>query len=183
MATVYLAHDRRHDAPVALKVMRREFASLLAGERFAREIRITARLQHPHILPVLDSGAAGGLPFYTMPYVEGETLGAWLARERQLPVADALRIASEVADALAYAHARGFVHRDLKPANILVAGHGPLGASGATAGGAGHGAWHALLADFGIARVVDAEADERARRTGGAGAGAPERMRPAGSTR
>ena len=120
MATVYLAHDLRHDRPVALKVLHPELAATLGPERFLREIRITARLQHPHILPVLDSGEAAGLLWYTMPYVEGESLRDRLRRERQLPLDDALQIAREVADALGYAHGQGIVHRDIKPENILL---------------------------------------------------------------
>jgi serine/threonine-protein kinase len=153
MATVYLARDLRHDAPVAIKVLHRDLVSHLSGERFTREIRITARLQHPHVLPVLDSGVDDGLPFYTMPYVEGETLADRIARERQLPLDDAVRIARHVADALAYAHAQGIVHRDVKPSNILLAGYPPR--PGQTS------EWHALLADFGIARAVDTSAAER----------------------
>jgi Tol biopolymer transport system component len=133
MATVYLAHDVRHDRQVALKVLRPELAAILGGERFLAEIRTTANLQHPHILSLFDSGEADGLVFYVMPYVEGESLRERLARHKQLPVEEALRITREVADALAYAHARGVIHRDIKPENIMLAGG------------------HALVADFGIA--------------------------------
>ena len=136
MATVYLAHDLRHDRPVALKVLHPELASALGPERFQREIRFAARLQHPHILTVLDSGDAAGQLWFTMPYVEGESLRDRLNRERQLPVDDALRIAREAADALDYAHAHGVIHRDVKPENILLTGS------------------HALVADFGIARAL-----------------------------
>ncbi|MBV9879686.1 MAG: serine/threonine protein kinase, partial [Gemmatirosa sp.] len=153
MATVYLAHDRKHDARVAVKVLHRELASHVSGDRFQREIQITAQLQHPHILPVLDSGTVDGLPFYTMPFVDGETLAQRLERERQLPVADAVRIARQVADALGYAHARGFVHRDIKPSNILLAGYPPKAGTASE--------WYAMLADFGIARAVDTHAADR----------------------
>ncbi len=138
MATVYLAHDLKHDRKVAIKVLRPELAAALGHERFLREITTTANLRHPHILPLFDSGEAGGFLFYAMPFVEGETLRDRLSREKQLPLEDALRIAREVADALAYAHGRGVVHRDIKPENILLE-------SG-----------HAVVADFGIARAVSA---------------------------
>ena len=120
MATVYLAHDLKHDRPVALKVLRPELGSVLGAERFLAEIRTTARLQHPHILPLHDSGQADGLLFYVMPYVEGETLRARLTREQQLPIDDAVRITREVASALDYAHRHGVIHRDIKPENILL---------------------------------------------------------------
>ena len=136
MATVYLAHDRRHDRPVAIKVMRPDVAAGVGAERFLREIRVAARLQHPHILPVFDSGEAHGRLWYAMPFVEGETLRHRLAREGVLPLDEALRLAREVADALDYAHRRGVIHRDVKPANILLS------------------EGHALLADFGVARPV-----------------------------
>jgi serine/threonine-protein kinase len=136
MATVYLAQDLRHERPVALKVLERELAVSLGAERFLREIRIAARLGHPHILPLLDSGEAGDLLYYSMPYVAGESLRQRLARERQLPVEDALRVTSEVADALEYAHRQGVIHRDVKPENILLEDG------------------HAVLADLGIARAV-----------------------------
>src|SRR5918995_7427875 len=134
MAVVYLAQDLRHDRPVALKVLHPELAATLGPERFQREIRFAARLQHPHILPVLDSGEAVGQLWYTMPYVEGESLRDRLRREGQLPLDDALQITREAADALGYAHSQGVVHRDIKPENILVSRK------------------HALVADFGIAR-------------------------------
>ncbi|MDO8666602.1 MAG: serine/threonine-protein kinase, partial [Gemmatimonadales bacterium] len=122
MATVYLAHDVRHDRRVALKVLRPELSAILGGERFLAEIKTTANLQHPHILSLFDSGEADGLVFYVMPYVEGESLRDRLTREKQLPVEDAVRIAREVADALQYAHTQGVVHRDIKPENILLHG-------------------------------------------------------------
>src|SRR5678809_186363 len=115
MATVYLAHDLRHDRDVAIKVLHPDLGAALGADRFLAEIRTTARLQHPHILPLLDSGAADGLLYYVMPYVTGETLRARLERERQLPIDDAVRIAGEIADALAYAHDLGVIHRDIKP--------------------------------------------------------------------
>ncbi|MGH7499356.1 MAG: serine/threonine-protein kinase [Gemmatimonadales bacterium] len=124
MATVYLAQDLRHDRPVALKVLHPELAASLGPERFLREIRITAQLQHPHILPVLDSGDVAGLLWYTMPYVEGETLRQRITREKQLPIDDALLIARQIAGALGHAHSRGIVHRDIKPENILLDGAG-----------------------------------------------------------
>src|SRR5438128_8454225 len=136
MATVYLAHDLRHDRSVALKVLHPELAVTLGPERFQREIKLAARLQHPHILTVHDSGETAGQLWYTMPYVEGESLRDRLRRERQLPVDDALRIAREAADALDYAHRHGVIHRDIKPENILLTES------------------HALVADFGIARAL-----------------------------
>jgi serine/threonine-protein kinase len=138
MAIVLRAYDIRHERFVALKVLRPDWSSSLGGERFLREIRLAAGLQHPHILPVHDSGEAAGFLFYVMPLVEGETLRQRLEREHQLPVEDALRIAREVADALHYAHTRDIVHRDIKPENILLSGD------------------HALVADFGIARAMSA---------------------------
>lgn len=142
MATVYLARDLRHDRSVALKVLLPELADAVGPERFLREITLTARLDHPGILPLLDSGNADGCLFYTMPFVEGESLRDRLDREKQLPVADALQIARDVGDALGYAHARGIIHRDIKPANILLSGR------------------HARVADFGIARAAVAAGGE-----------------------
>jgi serine/threonine-protein kinase len=139
MATVYLAQDRRHQRPVALKVLASGPAASIGASRFLREIQIAARLNHPHIVPLHDSGEAGGTLYYVMPYVEGESLHARLEREHQLPIDEALLIAGEVADGLAHAHGLGIVHRDIKPGNILLSGG------------------HALLADFGIARAVAAE--------------------------
>ena len=120
MATVFLAHDIRHDRKVALKVLRPELSAILGAERFLHEIKTTANLQHPHILSLFDSGEADGVVFYVMPYVEGESLRDRLTREKQLPVEDAVRIACEVADALDYAHRHGVIHRDIKPENILL---------------------------------------------------------------
>src|SRR4026209_70675 len=117
MATVYLGHDLRHDRDVAIKVLHPDLGAALGGERFLSEIRTTARLQHPHILTLLDSGSADGLLYYVMPLVTGEPLRARLERERHLPIDDAVRIACEIADALAYAHDLGVIHRDIKPEN------------------------------------------------------------------
>ena len=159
MATVYLAHDRKLGRAVALKVLRPELAAALGGERFLREIEIAAKLAHPHILALYDCGEAGGLLYYTMPYVEGESLRDRLTREKQLPLDDALRITREVADALGYAHALGLVHRDIKPENILFA------------------AGHAVVSDFGIARAVSAAGSTRLTETGLA-VGTPQYMSP-----
>ena len=148
MATVYRAWDRKHERPVAVKVLRRDIAAVLGPERFLREIRLAAALQHPHILPLHDSGAANDYLYYVMPYVEGESLRQRLERERQLPVEEALRVAAEVADALSHAHSRGIVHRDIKPENILLA------------------AGHAVVADFGIARAIDVAGGDKLTQTG-----------------
>src|SRR3954471_1404512 len=120
MATVYLAHDRKHDRRVAVKVLRPELAAVIGAERFLSEIKTTANLQHPHILPLHDSGSIDGFLFYVMPYIAGESLRDRLNREHQLPVSDSVRLASEVAGALDYAHRHGVVHRDIKPENILL---------------------------------------------------------------
>ncbi|MDZ4675224.1 MAG: serine/threonine-protein kinase, partial [Gemmatimonadota bacterium] len=120
MATVYLAHDLKHDRQVAVKVLRPELAAVIGAERFLAEIKTTANLQHPHILPLHDSGEVNGTVFYVMPFVKGESLRDRLVREKQLPVADAVRIASEVAAALDYAHRHNVIHRDIKPENILL---------------------------------------------------------------
>src|SRR5215216_4136920 len=136
MATVYLAHDVRHERDVAIKVLHPELGAALGSDRFLAEIRTTARLQHPHILPLLDSGEADGLLYYVMPLVTGETLRVRLERERQLPISDAVRVAREVASALDYAHRQGVIHRDVKPENILLQDGS------------------ALVADFGIALAV-----------------------------
>jgi eukaryotic-like serine/threonine-protein kinase len=160
MATVYLAHDVRHDRQVALKVLRPELASILGAERFLSEIKTTANLQHPHILSLFDSGDADGLVFYVMPFVEGESLRDRLARERQLPIEEAVAIAREVADALEYAHRHGVIHRDIKPENILL-----------------HGG-HALVADFGIA-LAASRSDGGTRMTEtGMSLGTPHYMAP-----
>ena len=120
MATVYLAHDLKHDRKVALKVLKPELAAVLGADRFVQEIRTTANLQHPHILPLFDSGEADGFLYYVMPYIDGETLREKLNRETQLGIEEAVKIATEVADALDYAHRKGVVHRDIKPENILL---------------------------------------------------------------
>ncbi len=159
MATVYLAEDLKHHRQVALKVLRPELAAVLGPERFLREIEISARLHHPHVLPLYDSGEAEGFLYYVMPYVEGESLRDRLHREKQLAVDAAVQIAREVADALSYAHSQDVVHRDVKPENILLE-------SG-----------HAVVADFGIARAIDAAGGEKLTATGVA-VGTPEYMSP-----
>ena len=115
MATVYLAHDLRHDRKVAIKVLKPELAAVLGAERFVQEIKTTAALSHPHILPLFDSGTADAQLYYVMPYIEGETLREKLNRETQLGVDQAVQIATEIADALDYAHRHGVIHRDIKP--------------------------------------------------------------------
>jgi eukaryotic-like serine/threonine-protein kinase len=160
MATVYLAHDLKHDRPVALKVLRPELAAVIGAQRFLAEIKTTANLQHPHILALHDSGEVNGTVFYVMPYVEGESLRDRLTREKQLPVADAVAIATEVADALGYAHEHGVIHRDIKPENILLQ------------------RGHALVADFGIALAVSrSEGGTRMTETG-MSLGTPHYMSP-----
>jgi eukaryotic-like serine/threonine-protein kinase len=159
MATVYLARDVKHDRFVALKVLHPELSAALGPARFLREIQVIARLQHPHILPLIDSGEANGLVYYLMPYVEGESLRDRLRREKQLPLEDALRIAREVALALDYAHRHGVVHRDIKPENILLSDN------------------QALVADFGVARAVEAAGQDRLTETG-LSVGTPSYMSP-----
>ncbi len=159
MATVYLAHDLKHDRDVAVKVLHPELALALGGDRFLAEIRTTAKLQHPHILPLLDSGSADGQLYYVMPLVAGESLRARLERERQLPISDAVRIASEVAGALDYAHRHGVIHRDIKPENILL-----------------HDG-SAMVADFGIALAVQTVGGPRMTQTG-LSLGTPHYMSP-----
>ncbi len=165
MATVYLAREVRHDRFVALKVMRPDLGSSVGIDRFLHEVRITAQLRHPHILPVFDSGEAGTPetggrhPWYTMPFIEGETLRQLLVRQRTIPIEDAVRITCEVATALDYAHRRGIVHRDVKPENILIEDG------------------HAVIADFGVAWALDAAAHERLTATGFA-VGTPAYMSP-----
>lgn len=159
MATVFLAHDVRHERDVAIKVLHPDLAAALGAERFLAEIKTTAKLQHPHILPLLDSGEAGGLLYYVMPYVDGESLRQRLERETQLAVDDAVRIAREVLSALDYAHRHGVVHRDIKPENILIHEE------------------QALVADFGIALAVKAAGGARMTQTG-LSLGTPAYMAP-----
>ncbi|HEX6406833.1 MAG TPA: protein kinase [Gemmatimonadales bacterium] len=159
MATVYLAADLRHDRKVALKVLRPELAAVIGAERFLAEIKLTANLQHPHILPLFDSGEAESYLFYVMPFVEGETLRDRITREKQLPIGDALRIASEIASALDYAHRHHVVHRDIKPENILL-----------------HDG-QALVADFGIALAASKASGARMTETG-MSLGTPHYMSP-----
>src|SRR6185503_12843473 len=159
MALVFLARDLRHDRLVALKLLRPELSAILGGERFLTEIRTTANLQHPHILPLHDSGEVDGLVYYVMPYVDGESLRDRLNREKQLPVEDAVRITREVASALDYAHRRGVVHRDIKPENILL-----------------HDG-QALVADFGIALAASKAGGSRMTETG-MSLGTPHYMSP-----
>ena len=148
MATVYLADDVKHERKVALKVLKPELAAVVGAERFLAEIKTTASLQHPHILPLHDSGAADGFLYYVMPFIDGESLRDRLEREEQLPVEEAVRIATEVADALQAAHEQGVIHRDIKPANVLLSRGRPF------------------VADFGIALAVSAAGEGRLTETG-----------------
>jgi serine/threonine-protein kinase len=159
MATVYLASDLKHDRKVALKVLRPELSAALGSERFPREIKFVAQFNHPHILSLYDSGEAQGFLFYVMPYVEGESLRDRLGREKRLPIPDAIRIFKEVADALAYSHARGVVHRDIKPGNVLLSGR------------------HAVVTDFGVAKAVTAAGGD-SMTTVGMAVGTPHYMAP-----
>ena len=163
MATVYLAHDVRHDRRVAVKVLRPELAAIMGADRFLSEIRTTANLQHPHILPLFDSGEADGFLFFVMPYVEGETLRDRMEREKQLPVEDAVRIGGAIASALDYAHRQGVIHRDIKPANILLHDDEPL------------------VSDFGIALAVQEAGGGRLTETG-LSLGTPHYMSPEQAT-
>ena len=163
MATVYLAHDIRHDRKVALKVLKADVGAVLGAERFLGEIRVTANLQHPNLLPLFDSGSADGLLYYVMPYVEGETLRKRLERERQLPLDEAIRITTAVANALDYAHQHGVIHRDLKPENILLQHDQPV------------------VADFGIALSLSATGGERLTEVG-ISLGTPAYMSPEQAT-
>ena len=143
MATVYLARDLKHERKVAIEVLRPELAAALGPDRFLGEIKLTAKLNHPHILPLLDSGEAEGFLYYVMPFVEGESWRHRLNRKKQLPIEDALQIAREAADALDYAHRHDVVHRDIKPENILLEEH------------------HAVVADVGIARAISLAGGEK----------------------
>ena len=163
MATVYLADDLKHERKVALKVLKPEVAAVVGAERFLAEIKTTANLQHPHILPLFDSGEADSVLFYVMPYVEGETLRDRIDREHQLPVDDAVRIAANVAEALDYAHSQGVIHRDIKPANILLQAGKPV------------------ISDFGIALAVGAAGGDRLTETG-LSLGTPHYMSPEQAT-
>ena len=160
MATVYLAHDLKHDRRVAIKVLNPELGPTLGGERFLREVQIAAQLHHPHVVGLIDSGEASGLLFYVMPYVDGESLRQRLDREGALPVAEAVRILREVADALSAAHARGVVHRDIKPENVMLEGR------------------HAMVMDFGVAKAVTACCEPEALTTVGLSLGTPAYMAP-----
>jgi TolB-like protein/tRNA A-37 threonylcarbamoyl transferase component Bud32 len=160
MATVYLARDVKHDRTVAIKVLQPELSATIGTDRFDREIRVAAKLQHPHILSLYDSGEADGLLYYVMPFVEGESLRDRMDREKLLPIDDAVQIALEVADALGYAHSHGVVHRDIKPENILLSGG------------------HALVADFGIARAVSSAGSEQRLTETGMALGTPMYMSP-----
>src|SRR6266508_2477298 len=160
MATVYLAEDVRHHRQVAVKVLRSELAATSGSDRFFREIEDAARLQHPHILPLLDSGEAHGFYYYVMPYVAGESLRERLARVGELPIHDAVRILVEVVDALAAAHAAGVVHRDIKPDNVMLSGR------------------HALVMDFGVAKAVSEATGRNKLTTAGVALGTPAYMAP-----
>src|SRR5215467_7630810 len=163
MATIYRARDLKHEREVALKVLRADLSAVIGAERFLSEVRITAKLDHPHILTLIDSGAADGLLYYVLPYVRGETLRARLTREKQLSIDDALSITKQVASALDYAHRQGVVHRDIKPENILF-----------------HES-EAVLADFGIALAVKEASGNRLTETG-LSLGTPQYMSPEQAT-
>ena len=160
MATVYVAEDLKHHRKVAVKVLRPELAAALGSERFTREIEIAAQLQHPHILPLLDSGEADGFLYYVMPYVEGESLRDRLVRQGELPVHEAVKLLCEIVDALAYAHAQGVVHRDMKPDNVMLSGR------------------HALVMDFGVAKAVSEATGRQSLTTAGVALGTPAYMAP-----
>jgi serine/threonine-protein kinase len=170
MATVFLARDTKHDRPVALKVLKPELGAVLGVERFLSEIRVTANLQHPNLLPLFDSGEANGLLFYVMPFVDGESLRARLAREKQLPIDEAIRITAAVASALDYAHRQGVIHRDLKPENILLSGNSSAGRMAVP-----------VIADFGIALAVRNAGGNRITQTG-LSLGTPHYMSPEQAT-
>jgi len=164
MATVYLAEDLKHHRKVAVKVLRSEIAATLGAGRFAREIEVAARLQHPNILPLLDSGEVKGFFYFVMPYVEGESLRDRLARSGEFAIPDAVRIMMEVADALSHAHAHGVVHRDIKPDNVLLSGR------------------HALVADFGVAKAVSEATGQKVLTSAGVALGTPAYMAPEQAT-
>src|SRR5512132_3136994 len=163
MATVYLAEDLKHNRKVALKVLKPELAAMLGAERFVQEITTTAALQHPHILPLFDSGTADGFLYYVMPFIDGETLRSKLDRETQLGIDESVRIATSVADALDYAHRHGVIHRDIKPENILLHDGRPM------------------VADFGIALALSAAAGGGMTETG-LSLGTPHYMSPEQAT-
>ena len=163
MAKVYLADDLKHERKVALKVLKPELAAVVGAERFLAEIKTTANLQHPHVLPLFDSGEADSFLFYVMPFVQGETLHDRIDREKQLPVGEAVALASKVAGALQHAHEHGVVHRDIKPGNILIQGGEPV------------------VADFGIALAVGAGGGSRLTETG-LSVGTPYYMSPEQAT-
>jgi serine/threonine protein kinase len=163
MATVYLAREEKHNRHVAVKVLKPELAAVVGAERFLAEIETTANLQHPHILPLLDSGEADGFLYYVMPYVEGESLRSRLDRERQLSVDEAVRIATEIAEALDYAHRHGVIHRDIKPANVLI-----------------HDG-QSVVSDFGIALALGAAGEGQLTETG-ISLGTPRYMSPEQAT-
>jgi serine/threonine-protein kinase len=164
MSTVWLAEDLKHGRKVAVKVLRPELAAALGADRFTREIRIAARLQHPHILPLLDSGDSDGLLWYAMPYVDGQSLRDRIAREGELPVHEAVRLLVEITDALAFAHGQGVVHRDIKPDNVLLSGR------------------HALVMDFGVAKAVSEATGRQSLTTAGVALGTPAYMAPEQAT-
>jgi serine/threonine-protein kinase len=159
-ATVYLADDVRHGRKVAIKVLHEDLAASLGGGRFLSEVRITAQLQHPHILTLIDSGEAAGLPWYAMPYIQGESLRTRIDREGELPIDEAIRLTRDVADALAHAHAHNVVHRDIKPENVLISGR------------------HAMVADFGVAKALRDAGGERGVTATGMALGTPAYMSP-----
>ena len=164
MATVYLARDLKHHRRVAVKVLRPELAATLGAARFLSEIKVAAALQHPHILPLLDSGETNGFLYYVMPYAEGMSLRERLDQEGELPIPEAVRILTEVADALEYAHRQGVVHRDIKPDNIIVSGR------------------HSLVMDFGIAKAISQIGGTLRTTTEGVALGTPTYMAPEQAT-
>jgi len=164
MATVYLANDPKHQRQVAVKVLLPDLATALGPDRFLREIRIAANLNHPHILALFDSGEADGFLYYVMPYIEGKTLRDRIDKEGELPLREAVRIIREVADALAFAHSHGVVHRDIKPDNVMLTGG------------------HAIVADFGVAKAVSEATGRDKLTTAGVALGTPAYMAPEQAT-